>query len=125
LNDLDNQLRAKNNEIRDNQAGLQRHVPAGMTVEAFIALSEDAQIDVKIAEKEQELQAARRTAQLQQRAALTAASQYRSSRRRLRNCWPRPLQTFRRMRSDVLANMSHAIKCRLGGRPGLPRGFST
>src|SRR5271166_2237728 len=74
LNDLDNQIRAKNNEIRDNQAGLQRHVPAGMTVEAFIALSEDAQIDAKIAEKEQELQAALRAAQLQQRAGLAAVT---------------------------------------------------
>jgi wobble nucleotide-excising tRNase len=45
-----------------------------MTVEAFIALSEDAKIDAKIAEKEQELEAARRAAQLQQRAGLTAVT---------------------------------------------------
>jgi wobble nucleotide-excising tRNase len=74
LNDLDNQIRAKNNEIRDNQADLQRHVPRGMTVEAFNALREDAKIDAKIAGKEQELQAVQRTAQLQQRAGLTAVT---------------------------------------------------
>jgi wobble nucleotide-excising tRNase len=74
LNDLDNRIRAKNNEIRDTRAGLQRHVPTGMTVEAFIALSEDEQIETKIAAKEQELQAVRRVAQLQQRAGLTAVT---------------------------------------------------
>ena len=71
LNDLEEQIRTKNGEIRDNLAGLQRHVPAGMTVEVFIALAEDAEIDAKIAAKEQDLQAVRQAAKLQQRAGLT------------------------------------------------------
>ena len=72
LNDLDNQIRAKNTEIRDNQEVLQRHMPLGMTVQDFLVLPEDPQVDGKIAAKEQELQAVQRAAQLQQRAALTA-----------------------------------------------------
>jgi wobble nucleotide-excising tRNase len=58
LNDLDNQIRRKNEDIRDNRARLQRHVPTGMTVETFIALLEDAGIDAKIVAREQDLQAA-------------------------------------------------------------------
>ncbi|MEY2565017.1 MAG: hypothetical protein QOH88_3210 [Verrucomicrobiota bacterium] len=74
LNNLEIQIKAKQTEIRDNRAGLQKHVPAAMTVDAFIALRKDADIDAKIAAKEQDLQAAQRSAQLQQRAALTAAT---------------------------------------------------
>ena len=74
LNDLAVQIKAKNTEIRDNRTRMQRHVPAGMTVEAFMALSTDAAIDAKIAVKEQELQAVRRAAQLQQRASLAAVA---------------------------------------------------
>jgi wobble nucleotide-excising tRNase len=72
LNDLDNQIRGRNTEIRDNRARLQGHVPTGMSVEAFIGLPEDEEIDPKIAAKEQELQAVQRVAQLQQRAGIIA-----------------------------------------------------
>jgi wobble nucleotide-excising tRNase len=71
LNDLENQIRTKQNEIRDNRAVMQRHVPVGITVDGFIALAQDADIDTKIAAKEQDVQAAKRSAQLQQRAAAT------------------------------------------------------
>ncbi len=74
LNNLDEQIRTKNNEIRDNRTVLQRHIPPGITVEAFIALPEDAQIDGKITAKEQDLQAVQRATQLQQRAGLTAVT---------------------------------------------------
>ena len=74
LNDLAGQIKAKNTEIKDNRTRMQRHVPAGMTVGAFMALPEDAAIDAKIAEKEQELQAVQRAAQLQQRAVLAAVA---------------------------------------------------
>lgn len=70
LDALDAQIRAKTTEIRDNRTQIQRHVPQGMTVEAFIALPQDLDIDAKIAAKEQELQAARQAAQLQQKAGL-------------------------------------------------------
>jgi wobble nucleotide-excising tRNase len=72
LDDLDNQIKAKNAEIRDNRAQMQRHMAQGMTVEAFIALAQDPEIDARIAAKEQELQAARQADQLQQKAALSA-----------------------------------------------------
>ena len=74
LNDLDNQIRAKNSEIRENRANLQRYLPAGMTIESFIELPEDEQIDTKIAAKKQELQASRRASQLQQRAGLSSVT---------------------------------------------------
>jgi len=74
LNELDNQIRGRNTEIRDNRTRLQGHVPTGMSVEAFIGLLEDEEIDPKIAAKEQELQAVQRVAQLQQRAGLIATT---------------------------------------------------
>jgi wobble nucleotide-excising tRNase len=72
VNDLEGQIRAKSGEIRESQGALQRHMADGMTVEGFLAIPEDSQIDGKIAAKEQELQAVQRAAQLQQRAGLTA-----------------------------------------------------
>ena len=70
VNDLDDQVRQKTNDIRESGTGLQRFCPTGVTAEAFIALTEDTGIDTKIAAKEQELQAVQHAAQLQQRANL-------------------------------------------------------
>lgn len=72
LDALDEQIKDKNAEIKDNRALMQRHLAPGMTAEVFIGLAEDADVDAKIAAKEQELQAARQAAQLQQKAGLTA-----------------------------------------------------
>jgi len=72
LDGLDAQIRDKTAEIRNNRTQVQRHVPQGMTPDAFIALAEDPGIEARIAAKEQELQAARQAAQLQQKAGLTA-----------------------------------------------------
>ena len=71
VNDLEEQVRVKNGEIREARAQLQRNIPQGMTVEAFIGLPADPAIDEKIAAKEQELQGTQRAAQLQQRAGLS------------------------------------------------------
>jgi wobble nucleotide-excising tRNase len=71
VNDLDNEIRNKNTEIREPRNGLQQHIPPGMTVEAFVALAEDVAIDAKIATKEQELQAVQGASQLRQRAILS------------------------------------------------------
>ena len=71
LNDLEGQIRDRNNVIRDNRTQIQRYAAQGMSIEAFITLPEDGEIDAKIATKEQELQAAQQAAQLQQKAALT------------------------------------------------------
>jgi wobble nucleotide-excising tRNase len=72
VNELDNQIRGKNNEIRDARARLQQYVQPGISFEAFVALPEDLEIDDKIAAKEKELQAVRLTAQLQERSGLAA-----------------------------------------------------
>ena len=72
VTELDNQIRAKNNEIRDVRAHLQRYTPHGMTVEAFIALAEDVDIDIKIVAKEQERTAIQNIVQLQRRPELSA-----------------------------------------------------
>ncbi len=71
LNLLDDQIRDKNSEIRDNRAEIQRSIPQGITINAFLDLQPDDQIDAKIAAKEQEIQAARQAAQLQEKAGLT------------------------------------------------------
>lgn len=64
--ELDADIRAKNDQIRLARAQLQQH-HAGMSVEQFLALPEDTAIDEKITAKQQELQAAQQSAQLQQR----------------------------------------------------------
>jgi len=73
-NESDENLKSKNSEIQANRAALQRHLPPGMTVDNFIALRADSDIDAKIAAKEQELQAVRRSNQLLQRTGLSAVA---------------------------------------------------
>ncbi len=70
ISEIDGLVRTKNDEIRMGRGGLQRHIPAGMTVEAFAALPPDAAIDEKITAKERELQAAQQAVQIQQRVGL-------------------------------------------------------
>lgn len=72
ITELDEQIRAKNAQIRDNRTQMQRHIPQGMNVDTFVALAQDPEIDSKIAAKEQELQAARQAVQLQKRTDLSS-----------------------------------------------------
>jgi wobble nucleotide-excising tRNase len=72
ITDLDNQIRNKNSEIRNNRDRIGRYVPVSMTIDAYLALQEDPQIAAKITSKEQELQAVQRAAQLLRRNALTS-----------------------------------------------------
>lgn len=67
IEDLDAQIRAKNTEIRDATTAVQRHVPQGMPIEAFVGLPEDPDIDTKIAAKDRELEAVKRSDQIRQR----------------------------------------------------------
>jgi wobble nucleotide-excising tRNase len=71
INELDERIRRTNEAIRENRTLLQPFLAAGMTVETFCALPKDAEIDARIAAKEQELQAARRAVELQARAGLS------------------------------------------------------
>jgi wobble nucleotide-excising tRNase len=67
---LDGQVRTKTTEVSDNRRRMERHLAPGMTLQAFIALPEDAAIDTRIAAKEQDLQAVQRAEQIQRRPAL-------------------------------------------------------
>lgn len=71
VNSLDDRIRDKTTEIRDNRAAIQRNIPLGIAVDAFINLPVDDQVDAKIAAKEQDIQAARQAAQLQVKAGLS------------------------------------------------------
>jgi wobble nucleotide-excising tRNase len=71
IEDRDAASREKSTEIREKRAAVQALVPQGLTVEAFLALEEDAAIDAKIAEKERELEAVKQADQIKSRAALS------------------------------------------------------
>ena len=71
IEDLDAQLRAKNTAIRDATTAVQRHVPQGMTIEAFVGLPEDPDVDTNIAAKEREHQAVKQADAIRQRELLT------------------------------------------------------
>ena len=72
IEELDGLIRAKNSDIRDAQEPIQREIPSGISLEAFLALAEDATIDDKISVAEREIGAARQAEQIRQRAGLTA-----------------------------------------------------
>ena len=71
IDDLDAQIRAKNTEIRDAAAAVQRHIPQGMTIETFVGLPEDPDIDTNIAAKERELEAVKQADAIRQRALIS------------------------------------------------------
>lgn len=70
--ELDADIRAKTIDIRDKRAVVQSHAPQGMSVETFLALSADPDIDSKISTKQMELEAVRLADQLRTRAVLTS-----------------------------------------------------
>jgi wobble nucleotide-excising tRNase len=70
VTELDNQIRAKNDEIRNGRTGLGAYLAPGTTIEQFIALPAEPQIDERIVECERTLQAAQQAVQLQQRPGL-------------------------------------------------------
>ena len=64
-------IRVKTSDIRDTRAAVQFHVPQGITVEAFLQLPEDPDIDAKISAKQKELEAVRQADQIRTHAALS------------------------------------------------------
>ncbi len=68
--EIEEKVREKNSAIRDIRTQIQRHAAAGMSVEVFIALPEDEEIDTKIAAKKLDLQAANQAAELKLKTAL-------------------------------------------------------
>ena len=63
--------RAKTGEIGTSAKAIQPHVPAGMTLEAFLALSAVANIDTQIAEQERVVESARQAGIIRNRALLS------------------------------------------------------
>ena len=70
LDDLDAQIRRKNPGIREARHIVQRDVPQRMDCEEFIGLPEDADIDVKIADKKREAEAVGRSEEIARRSLL-------------------------------------------------------
>lgn len=70
IEDLDAASRAKSTDIREKLAAIQALLEQGVTVEAFLALREDPEVNTKIADKERELQAVKQAEQIKHRAGL-------------------------------------------------------
>ncbi len=71
VKDLDDQIRAKNAEIKQASTRVERHVPAAIALDTFLSLPKDDGIDANITAKEQELLAVRQAAQLRERSGLS------------------------------------------------------
>jgi len=67
VSELDDAIRDKNGEINNARKLVQPHVPRGYTIDAFVALAEDPDIDAKITAKTDELPAAKRAGEIKTR----------------------------------------------------------
>jgi len=74
IEELDGETRAKSTEIREAKSSVDRHLPKGMTTEAFLGLEEDAEIDETIAAKERDLEAVKKADQIRSQPLLEALS---------------------------------------------------
>jgi len=68
---LDTDIRAKTSQIRDLRAAIQSSVPPGISVEGFLAIAADPDIDVKINAAQMELESVRQAVQLRTHTALS------------------------------------------------------
>lgn len=74
IDELDSASRGKATEIREKAAAIQIHVPEGVTLDDFLALQEDPDIDSKIETSEKEREAVREADQIKTRVGLSALS---------------------------------------------------
>jgi wobble nucleotide-excising tRNase len=74
IDDCDTASRDKASEISAKAASIQLEIPKGVTVETFLSLDNDADVDQKIIAKEKELEAVKRADQIKTRTALSAIS---------------------------------------------------
>lgn len=74
INALDDEIRAKNAEVVSARRAVQQHIPDGVSIDAFVVLPEDNDIDRKIATATDELAAAKRAGEITSRPALTEVS---------------------------------------------------
>jgi wobble nucleotide-excising tRNase len=70
IDDLDEKVRSKSTDIRERAATLLAHA-FGLSVEEFLALEQDAEIDGKLSAKKKELEAARQSEQIKARGTLS------------------------------------------------------
>jgi wobble nucleotide-excising tRNase len=71
VDELDATIRDENAKVNDARRAIQRHVPQDIAVDAFLALAADPNVDEKIVAKTDELNAAKRAAEIQTRSAPT------------------------------------------------------
>jgi hypothetical protein len=71
VNDLDAQIRSATGTIRIKRATIDGRAPSGFGLDDFVSLPADPDIDIRIAEKERELEAVQQSAQLKARAGLS------------------------------------------------------
>lgn len=71
VDDLDAQIRGTNSSLKIKRANVEGRVPPGIGFDPFVALQADPQIEMKITEKERELEAVQQSAQLKARAGLS------------------------------------------------------
>lgn len=68
---LASESRTRANDVTSAQKAIQTHLPAGMKLDQFLALPEDAEIDGKITEQEHLVEAVRRASSIKEREALS------------------------------------------------------
>ena len=110
---LDGKSRAKAAEMSEKAAALKALAPVGMTVEAFVALEEDAAIADKIASRERELDAVKQAAQISIRAGLTNLNLPDFARPALEALLARTIESIaagseRRVAEHIQAHVMHA-----------------
>lgn len=109
---LDGKSRAKAADINEKAMAVQTFAPRGMSVDAFVALEEDAGITDKIEAKERELDAVKQTAQIQTRASLRNLTMPAFDRRALEELLGKTIEGIaadaeRRVRDQIREHAMH------------------
>ncbi len=71
VDQIDADIKAKTSEIKDKRADVQMHAPQGITVETFLTLTDDPEIDAKITANQKDLEAVRQADLIRAHSALT------------------------------------------------------
>jgi wobble nucleotide-excising tRNase len=116
--------REKTGEITAAQRAIQPHIPRGMTLDAFVALPQEAEIDRLIAEQERTVEGVREAARIKARAPYPNFP-FRNCRRTSPIFLPARSTTSGRMRSGGWTNISRRMGCRRTAVRGSPTESST
>lgn len=71
VDDLDDKIRIKNQDIKNAERDIRPHILGGITVEKFMELSSVANVDAEIQAKEKDIEALRRSAEISGKSNLT------------------------------------------------------